>query len=1087
MAQILIADDDPTQGNVLAHLLAQTPGLDLTDVELVRAAEARAAIASISETDPSVVIVALTGSGTRALALCQAVRQSPSATTTRIAVVGGKIPDPEVLRQIEHDFAARFFAQPFELSQLSSYVATALGRPVSSGNVTRLRPTTSFGAGDEGELAHRRLPAVLLDLLESGDSGLLRLARGKVEKVVSIIDGQPCSVRSNAREETLGQFLLDQRIIDSRAHSAAIRQASSSRRRIGAVLVALGAITQAQLASALSAQVRFKLIRSLRWPDGSWQFEPRKDVFNSSGEVLDVESLVLRALCESVRLSPLPRHLQAIRDSSLRVGTRARRLAPQLEAIYGGELIVAAFGPAEIKVADLLTEGFARANTYSLIDTLWHIDALTTLAGEDVPDAREVESITVAELSEQSHRRATSNGEGTPLWDVLFADGGVEFAPQKTGSVSLLAAVSGEPPRAESEFGEQRTELAPKSAPNEMLEIYLRVQGNDHYKVVGADERAESEQIEQAIAQTEAELARSGILDPNEKLPLARVVRDSFERARDVLLDPEKRATYDSELRGTRNVDNDPIRAELAFGRALEAINSEQWPIAVRELHAAVEAAPHEATYRAELGWCHYLKGHRAPRAADQARPHLNQALAIDYDHAAAHENKGLISADLGSDDVEAIFHLRRALDGDSTRPSALERLEKLYQQRGELRALERQYRRLIQLATGTPQEADLWLRMGRLYQTQLDDRESAEIAFSAARQLAPVDPNVIAALTDKDGAGVPSFEEKSAPLIERWLALPYDPTHGKNLLSLAIQCGAHDHAFVAASLLVALGADDVRAEKLYRRFRPRFVVRAQARLEGNIWKTVADNEDNPTIAQLLSLLAPVVHRHAPVSLADLEVGERERIADEDLPGSFVRVRNYVGHMLAVDAPPVYVRSDFEQQVHIGGLQPPVLLVGEDVLVTPERLELAFRLGRAMTYLPGGRRLGGSHSGTLLKKVVLAAFYVTHPETPRGELDPSIRPFISDIERLDASVLRRLDELMVATASSNPNLNLSGWKNALARTADRVGLVLCGDFPSSLRFARDTGAGEADVALLRFAIRGGFSKARALLGLSIDV
>ena len=826
-------------------------------------------------------------------------------------------------------------------------------------------PATHFGARSGGELAERRLPAVLLDVVESRETGVLELTRGKIHKSVVISGGHPVAVQSNAREETLGQFLRGQGVISAEHHAEAIRRAASSRRRIGEVLVELGALHETQLLEALAAQVRFKLVRSLRWPDGIWRFEPQRQIAAAAGAPIDVVDLILRGLRETVRLSPLPPHLRAIRDAPLVLTDRGRRLRPAWSRVFGPEIGQAFSSTA---TADRLIEtGLARDAVYGLIDALWLCDALTVeeAAPAAVRGGEVSEGFSISELSARSQRTRT---DGPPLFELLFADAKTEEHP----GAAPIAMES----RALTEVDESQTTVS-RAPPQALLHTYLRIQGANHYEVIGAAPGDPRETIEAAIADTESELRRAHILDAGDQ-PLASAIREAFANARATLLDDRARAAYDRSLE-RRPETTGGIDAEVAYERAREAIRRQLWADAIRELHAAVELAPYEATYRAELGWCHYLKGSRSPRAADQARPHLNQALAIDVDHPAAHEYKGMISADLGTDDVEAVFHLQRALDADPGRTSALEALEQLLDRRGEHRRLERQYRRMIQRVAGTPLELDLWLRMARLYRNRLDDPDSARIAFDVAAQLAPDDPEIAGLISDLESGRGGRFDAESAPFYERWTRAPHDPEPGRRLLVLAADAQMVDHAFIAASNLVATGAADKRAAELYRRFRPRFVVRAQRQLDPALWEALATDADSPTISSLMALLAPAIQQHAPVTLAELEVSEADRLAEDTLPAAFVDVRAYVGHMLGVPAPPVYVRADLEQQVHVGGASSPVLLAGSEIVSTPERIELAFRLGRAMTYLLPGRALGGSHPAAVLKQLVLAAYYVKHP------------------------------------------------------------------------------------------------------------
>lgn len=1077
MTHILIADEDRAGRTVLANLLAQSPGLDLSGVEIVKASSEPEALEMLAVAAPRIVIVGMLGSGARTLALCQAIRRMPAGRSTQIAVVGAQAPGRDLLERLQTAVAARFFSKPFELDKLVSFVAAAVGRDLATREVDR--QATNYGEGSEGELAERRLPAVLLDLVEAKETGTLHLVRGKIHKSVVLSGGHPVSVRSNAREETLGQFLRGHGVISAEHHAAAIRQSAASRRRIGEVLVGLGALTEAQLLDALAAQVRFKLVRSLRWPDGTWRFEPLREVTAAAGAPplsINVVDLILRGLRETARLSPMPPHLRALRDVPLRLSDRGRRLRPAWTQVFGevGDAIA-----ADTTAAALIDRGFARDSVYGLLDALWLCDGLAAddaapveIRGSAAGDRSE--GFSIRELRARSERSRT---DGPPLHDVLFGDAGDD---ELTGTEPI--AVS---PRAASEFGDQRTAV-PKAPPQALLQAYLRIQGANHYDVVGAAPTDSRDAIETAIAEAETELAAAGLLAAETaEQPLARAVRDAFGAARATLLDDSARVAYDRSLeRATREGTAGGIDAEVAYERALEAIRRKEWADAVRDLHTAVELAPHEATYRAELGWCHYLKGHRTARAADQARPHLNQALAIDVDHAAAHEYKGVISADLGTDEVEALFHLQRALDADPGRASALEAFEQLLSRRGEHRRLERQYRRLIQRVAGSHLELDLWLRMARLYRNKLNDPASARIAFEAAAQLAPEDPEIEALITDLEAGRGGRFFAESAVYYQRWSAAPHDPEPGRRLLAMATDAGLHDHAFIAASNLVAIGAADKRAEELFRRYRPRFAIRAQRQLDSDTWAALATDADSPRVSALLALLAPAIHQLMPVTLSELEVSGSARVSEDRLPAAFVDVRAYAGHMLGVPEPPVYIRGDLDQQIHVGGVNPPVLLVGSEILSTPERLELAFRLGRAMTYLLPGRALGGSHPAGALKRFVLAAYYVKHPEL---DGPPELAPVIAAVGSLPSAALHQIGALVDELGATQPNLNLSEWRRGLARTANRVGLLLCGDVPASVRFVVDTTGSEAATELLGFASSPAFPALRRALGLSIDV
>ena len=86
--------------------------------------------------------------------------------------------------------------------------------------------------------------------------------------------------------------------------------------------------------------------------------------------------------------------------------------------------------------------------------------------------------------------------------------------------------------------------------------------------------------------------------------------------------------------------------------------------------------------------------------------------------------------------------------------------------------------------------------------------------------------------------------------------------------------------------------------------------------------------------------------------------------------------------------------------------------------------------------------------------------------------------------RYQAAIIR---DLVGTISRDSSTLNLSAWARALARTADHVGVLLCGDVPAAVRFAQDSGSGEHIAELIEFSCSSAYLKLRSDMGLSIDV
>ena len=109
----------------------------------------------------------------------------------------------------------------------------------------------------------RPLPAVLLDLHDERATGKLTLKRGRVSKTVDLVSGNPVSMASSPRDETLGHFLVSGGVISEDQHRAAVAHAARAGVRLGEALVALGSLTVEQMIDQLGRQARHKLVQAV--------------------------------------------------------------------------------------------------------------------------------------------------------------------------------------------------------------------------------------------------------------------------------------------------------------------------------------------------------------------------------------------------------------------------------------------------------------------------------------------------------------------------------------------------------------------------------------------------------------------------------------------------------------------------------------------------------------------------------------------------------------------------------------------------------------------------------------------------------
>lgn len=925
-----------------------------------------------------------------------------------------------------------------------------------------------------GELALRRLPAVLLDLLDERASGRLQLRRGRIAKSIDLAEGDAVSATSTNREETLGHFLVSAGVITEAQHRDAVVRATSTQVRIGAALVAMGVLTPDRLILELTNQTRHKLVLALRWPQGAWRFDPVTPEQLVDGLRLSMVDVVLAGLRDTA--GSAPEDLEALRrleGQAFELTPRGQALRPELGRVFGPQAVTA-----------LASGGM--------------VDDIERAAGDPLRGRRVIEALLMCDAVAP---RALGIGLGAPraaprsptpaptsgnLFDMLFGDGDAPSVAPGAVPLEITDADSGAVAGADVTAALRSTDEA-TAARRQLLTEYLRVQGADLYGVLMVPPKATLAQITFAVSERrtafdKAYFSRFAVAGDLAKLD---EIHAAYDRARQVLRDDAKRKAYDRELAGGELAEVPSLAVEMNFRKAEDLVAKQRFAAALPVLEAVVRDSPSTPDYLAMLGWVTWNASHKDADGADRARPSLDEALRIDPDHAAAHDYKGRIAAVLGVDPSQSAFHLERAVELDPARGEALALLEKHMLARGEVRHLERLYKRLLykvsgQAGAGKPAaaraaELALWMRLATLYDRHLDDATGAAAALAQAQRLGGE-----VTLPQAVPPAAPLSPEPLRAAGAHWQSNLTD-TAGVKLVTLAEATGEADVAYLTAATMVALEIADADTIARYEAERPRELRRTRVKLAASHWAQLRHPDDSLEIGELIELLAPAIHALAPMTERDLDLDAAQRLADADVPAPFARLRAELAEQLGVDVAPVYARSELGLQIHVGALATPVLLAGDDALTAPERPALAFALGRATTLLWPGRAVGSSRPARVLKAAVLAAFRDSSNSTV-GSDDPLAPAAAAAFAGLERDRRRAARGAVLRLVAREPALNLSKWARALARTADRAGLLLAGDVPIALVGARAAGADGDD--LIAFATSDAHRALRAALGLA---
>ena len=912
----------------------------------------------------------------------------------------------------------------------------------------------------------RPLPAVLLDLHDDLATGHLVLKRGRVSKTVDLVNGNPVSTASTPRDETLGQFLVASGVISEEQHRQAIARSTEEGGRLGEAVVALGILSTDQLMDQLGKQARHKIVQALRWPQGAWRFDSTEELIE--GMQLRMPDVVISGLRETT-VEHLDR-LGRFDGLSFELTDRGKRLRVELKRGWGDRVVSLLGTGASI---DDIERAFSdRIQARIALDAMILCDAVTAVGSEDI--GLGVAGVGEAALEERARSVPRPPPSRSGLFNLLFED---EAVPEESGDAPLEAdedsGVVALDMLVAASAGSAQIAAARQATSGEQQ----RIKGADHYAVLKVDRKAPAAAIEIAHSARLTETrAHAAVLAELRDRSRVAELDAAYAEARAILVDPHRRATYDRELAGGELVQAPPaIDTELGFRKAEELMGRGQWEAAIGQLRTVIARSPGEADYHAALGWCVWMASGQIADGAETARDHLNQALAIHPDHAAAHAYKGRLEAALHTDDAQALFLLERSLDLDPRRFDAVTAIESLLVPRGELRRLERVLKRLLFRLRdkGQPPQVAAWKRLAHLYLEHLDDRAAALAALESARKLDPTDseiPELVARAT----AAAHGTERAG------WAEALDDPRSGAALVTTTVATGHIDAAFLAASTMVALGTAPDSMAALYEQHRVRGLALPTRPLTREEWGLIRHGDDAVELGGLVELLAPAIHLVAPMTLAEGDLDVAMKLDDQYLPQAFSTLRARLALILGVEPAPVYARVELGRQIHVVAADPPVLVAGDEALTAPERPELVFALARAMTFLWPGRAVGASRPGRVLRAVTMAIFR----EASGSEIgldDPLAPRAVAALGALAPAARTAARAAAMRLLSRNAGLNLSVWARSLARTADRAGLLLCGDIPASFTGAAEMG--DLDRDLQDFAYSVAHVKLRGQLGL----
>lgn len=412
-------------------------------------------------------------------------------------------------------------------------------------------------------------------------------------------------------------------------------------------------------------------------------------------------------------------------------------------------------------------------------------------------------------------------------------------------------------------------------------------------------------------------------------------------------------------------------------------------------------------------------------------------------------------------DDSKAREYLNLALDADPDRLEAFRALDEILTAAKRWEDQADDYRRMLERIKdrGVPDlEFRLFSALGEIYRSRLKQLDYAIPAYAMAARLKPDDIRthaILAQLYEMTGDQFEKAVEEHRAIVYSSPLSPEVAPSLKAMRRIFRDRQEFDKAFMTASALVALRhADDEEAEFFERDLEP-----SLPWFKGTIdplrWEShLMSKAENPILGTILQVLHQGLG--ADLGARDLkDIGlKKKNEMDLDQKLLFANVYRAVSKALGALPHKVY-RDDATIGMKVEFLVPPALVVGADMLTGREEREIAFLVGRQLSYLHPRHFLAAVKNLTELRVFMVAALKFARPETQVATGAEVVSELVRLIERrMPQAQKNQLSRLMSDLEAREPDMDFGRMFDeyfaAIERTAIRAGVLVCGNLDVAL-------------------------------------
>lgn len=455
-------------------------------------------------------------------------------------------------------------------------------------------------------------------------------------------------------------------------------------------------------------------------------------------------------------------------------------------------------------------------------------------------------------------------------------------------------------------------------------------------------------------------------------------------------------------------------------------------------------------------------------------------------------------------DDARAIDCLNMALDADPDRLEAFRAIDEILTQKRDWDAQAEAYRRMLERLKGrnAPElEYRLYANLGEIYRTRLKKYDYAISAYSMASKLRPDDRRIheiLAQLYEFTGDQLDkAVEEHRAIVIHAPLASESSSSY-KAMRRIFLNGKEFDKAFIVSSVLVALGQADSTEQEFFTSNQEPGLPWFKATVDQLRWEMhLLSKSTNMTLGRILQVLYQGLGAELGAKeLRDIGLKKKNEM-DLEMRLLFVNVYKAVNKALGPLPHKVY-RDEAPSGLRVEFLTPPALIVGTDMLTGHEEREVAFLVGRQLSYLHPMHFLASVKSLTELKVFMAAALKFCKPDIEITTGADVVRDLVKLIEkRMPQQQKNHLAKLIEELTAKHPELDFGElfeeYYRAMEKSALRAGTLVAGDVGTALNIIRTeetsfSGLPQRDrmEEVVRFAVSDDHFILRRMLGIALE-